>query len=255
MKNDITPFNKEYAQIYDTLYSEKDYQGEVDLIERIIDEYKPGAKNILDYGCGTGNHARILAKRGYNVFCLDPNENMLKIARQKLKGYKNVKILNTKTREKIGEGSVDVCITLFDVVSYMNTDKELNSFLSYVKKILVKGGLLVFDFWYGPGVINLKPEKKWKEYKVRSKNILRLTTPVHDKKNHIVKACHEVIIWSGSKMLSRFREEHSMRYFFDSEIRKFLRRYGFKILKFGTWKNLTIRPTSNDWSALVVCSL
>lgn len=249
----MTSFHKEYAKIYDILYSEKDYRGEVGFVERFIKKYKPGAKNILDYGCGTGSHAKILAQRGYMVFCLDPNENMLEIARKRLTGYKNVQILNTAKRERINPDSIDVVLSLFDVVSYMNTNKQINDFLNYAKRILVKGGLLIFDFWYGPGVINLRPEKRWKEYKIKEKNILRLTTPVHDIEDNIVKVNHEVIVWNRNKILGRFRDEHKMRYFFKNEMKSFLDRHKFKIIKFGTLNNINVSATVNDWSALIIC--
>lgn len=246
-------FNKKYAQIYDIFYAEKNYESEVDFIERVINKYKPGAKNILDYGCGTGNHAKLLAPRGYKVFCLDKNENMLEITRQKLKKHRGIQLYNTNERDKISPNSIDVCITLFDVVSYMNTNKEINDFLSYVKKILTKNGLFIFDFWYGPGVMNLKPEQRWKKYKTKNKNILRLTKPNHNIENCIVDVNHEVIVWSNNKILDRFSDNHNMRYFFKNELELFLNYNKFKIIKFGTFKNINISPTIKDWSALIIC--
>lgn len=248
-------FNKEYTQIYDILYSEKDYKQECDLIEKIIREYKPGAKNILDYGCGTGNHTEILSLRGYKISCIDKDENMLKIAKQKLSGHKNIQFYNTEERDKIKPNSIDICITLFDVISFMHSNEEINDFLSYSKKILKKEGLFIFDFWYGPGVINLKPERMWKEYKTKNKNILKLISPVHDIENSLVDFNHEIIVYNKDRILNRFNDNHRMRYFFEKEMNLFLNYHGFKIIKFGTLKDINKHPTRNDWSVLMVCQL
>jgi len=48
--DDIAPF-------YDSIYGFKDYAGEARRIRQLIDEYKPGARTLLDVGCGNG-HAR-----------------------------------------------------------------------------------------------------------------------------------------------------------------------------------------------------
>ena len=43
------------AEFYDLLYaSEKDYPAEARLLEGLIREACPGARSILDVGCGTG---------------------------------------------------------------------------------------------------------------------------------------------------------------------------------------------------------
>ncbi|MCX8108650.1 MAG: methyltransferase domain-containing protein, partial [Verrucomicrobiae bacterium] len=65
-------FGEIYAEAYDSLYKEKDYDLEVSLLERLFQEYRAGAVHrILDVGCGTGNHAIRLAQRGYQVTGVD----------------------------------------------------------------------------------------------------------------------------------------------------------------------------------------
>ena len=53
----MEPFRREYAEIYDLLYEDKDYHNEVKLIEEVINRYKPNIKRMLDYGCGTGSRS------------------------------------------------------------------------------------------------------------------------------------------------------------------------------------------------------
>ena len=49
-------FGKEYADQYDLLYGDKDYEAECDLLEKVFRLYSSApVKTILDLGCGTGN--------------------------------------------------------------------------------------------------------------------------------------------------------------------------------------------------------
>jgi SAM-dependent methyltransferase len=240
--------------LYEALYKYKDYRAEANLIDKAIKKYKPGSTSILDYGCGTGNHAAALLSKGYRVCGVDKNPYMLRKAKDKLK-EKKADFYSTKERGVIKPGSIDVCVLLFDVLSYMNSNEELMDFLSYVKKILANGGLFIFDFWYGPGVINLRPVKRRKEYFLGDKKIVRITKPTHDLNKCMVKVEHEVNVFERNKIVKKIFDIHLMRYFFKNEIDLFLRQHGFKILKFGLWDNVDKLPSVNDWSALVIAKV
>lgn len=248
-------FSEDYAALYDVLYKVKDYKGEVAVIEQMIHEYAPGSTMILDYGCGTGNHARIFAEKGYTVYGVDKNESMLKLARQKFETYQHIHLYHATERNAITPASIDVCVTLFDVLSYMTLNKEIIGFLTFIKNVLKPQGLLIFDFWYGPGVIHLRPEKRWKEYLDGNRYLLRFTEPRLDLDNCLVDVTHQIVMYGEDQQYKRFHDTHRMRFFFKHEIQLFLEYHGFKILKFGTWNDLETSPTIEDWSALVVSQL
>jgi len=78
-------FGSDYSDLYDVLYSDKDYATECDIIEKLLQEYGQGrAGTLLDLGCGTGNHAFPLAQRGYHVTGVDRSEEMLDQLKKKL---------------------------------------------------------------------------------------------------------------------------------------------------------------------------
>ena len=60
-------FGSLYSQYYDLLYSDKDYEGEVDYVNTLLKENSNNAKTLLDMGCGTGAHAEIFCDKGYKV--------------------------------------------------------------------------------------------------------------------------------------------------------------------------------------------
>ena len=82
-----------YAEYYDLIYQDKDYEKECDFLEEIFQAYqsKP-VKSILELGCGTGGHAIPLAKRGYELTGLDTSSVMLKQAEKKSKEHVFIKI-------------------------------------------------------------------------------------------------------------------------------------------------------------------
>jgi methylase of polypeptide subunit release factors len=49
------------ALSYDLLYRDKDYVGEAQFIQNILQTYAPNACQLLELGCGTGAHAVLLA--------------------------------------------------------------------------------------------------------------------------------------------------------------------------------------------------
>ena len=124
----------------------------------------------------------------------------------------------------------------------MNTNEEIIDCLSYVRRILVKKGLLIFDFWYGPGVIALGPERRWKEFDLGEQSLLRLTSPQHDRDACVVTVTHKVVLSEKERIVSRFSAVHRMRYFFPNEIRLFLVHQGLELLKLSTWQDLDTPP-------------
>jgi SAM-dependent methyltransferase len=69
-----------YAHYYNLLYRDKDYAGEAKFIHQLLQTYAPSTQSILELGCGTGTHAQLLAKEGYEVHGVDLSTQMLEQA-------------------------------------------------------------------------------------------------------------------------------------------------------------------------------
>jgi SAM-dependent methyltransferase len=246
------PFEPRYAQLYDAIYAAKDYGFEVGQVLEFARRYGVEVRTIVDYGCGTGSHARRFAERGIKVYGIDRSEHMLAAAREKTKGQQNVEFLHDSQLAVIPEGSVDIFCLLFDVVSYIVENDALDRLLSYVVSRLKPQGLFVFDFWYGPSVLSLRPVNRWKEFEANGAKILRLTRADLDWDNSTVNVTHEIIVTQENQVKDRFSDSHIMRFFFTKEIGYLLKAHGLEIAQFGTWQDPESSPTTNDWSALVV---
>ncbi len=244
-------FGEAYARLYDAMYQNKDYAHEVAAIHALIKKYRPGSASILDYGCGTGNHACGLLDLGYRYIGIDLNPNMLAIAQEKLAVYSPL-LLEPSQADQVPAGSVDCVVCLFDVICYMNSNAELKEFLACCERVLAPGGLLILDFWYGPGVVTLGPENRWKEWTSGALKILRLATPVHNWEDSTVEVTFEVLVLEDDRLQDRIVETHTMRYFFKPELELLLDIHGFELKSLGTWADPATPPATNDWSALMV---
>jgi SAM-dependent methyltransferase len=245
-------FERRYAQLNDTINSAKDYAFEVERVLEFARRYGVEAGTIVDYGCGTGSHARRFAERGIKVYGIDCSQHMLAAAREKTRGLENVELLHDSELTVIPEVSVDIFCLLFDVMSYIVENDALDRLLSYVVSRLKPQGLFVFDFWYCPGVLSLRPVNRWKEFAANGAKILRLTGAELDLNNSTVHVTHEIIVTQENRVKDRFVDSHVMRFFFKKEINYLLQAHGLEVVQFGTWQVPESPPTTNDWSALIV---
>ncbi len=72
-----------FAQYYDILTSNIDYQKHADYYDNIISQHMPDKGILLDLACGTGSLSEAMAKKGYDVIGVDLSEEMLSVALDK----------------------------------------------------------------------------------------------------------------------------------------------------------------------------
>lgn len=128
---------KEFAKYYDLFYQKKDYKKETDFLMNFINQ----KDQVIDIGCGTGNHASLLIKNGINVEGLDLNNEMLNIAKTRLHTNLYLQdILNINLEKKY-----DVIISMFAVINHLKDLKELEVCLNNLKNILKDNGKIIID--------------------------------------------------------------------------------------------------------------
>jgi len=235
------------SQYYDLIYRKKSYLKESEFIKKFIKKDLK-RKNILEIGCGTGGHANILSKSNFNLFCLDPSKEMIKIAKLKYK-KQNVKFFCTKLETFNNRKKFDVCLSLFHVINYFNSTNKLKKFFKLTHKFLKKDGLLIFDFWNGYGVENSPPKKTLKVIKNNKFKLTRFAIPkfIKNKKQVIINYNYQII--KKNKKIN-FSEKHKLRYVFPKDIEMFSKKK-FKIIKVGKWMTFK-KPKKNDWFAYAV---
>ena len=73
-----------YADYYDALYRDKNYNKETQYIEKLINKFSGKKLNILELGCGSGSHAFKLQKKGHKIVAIDRSKKMINLAKKKI---------------------------------------------------------------------------------------------------------------------------------------------------------------------------
>jgi len=136
---------KELAKYYDLVYSKKDYKKEAGSLRKLIKKYKRSKGNkLLEFACGTGGHIQYLLKY-FNYTGVDLNEEMLKIAKEKVPGavFKKGNMITAKLNTKF-----DVILCLFSSIGYVKTYPNLKKTLKNFYDHLNPGGIVIFEPWF-----------------------------------------------------------------------------------------------------------
>ncbi len=134
-----------FAYIYDELMAEVDYDKWLNYIIKTLEEYKLGANELAEIGCGTGTMSLLLAAKGYDMIGLDLSEDMLMVAREKAldEGLDIMFLQQDMTKFELF-GSVDAIIATCDSLNYI-TPKKIGKVFEQVHFYLNPGGVFIFD--------------------------------------------------------------------------------------------------------------
>lgn len=247
----MSVFN-EYARYYDLLYRDKEYAAETEYVHNLIQAGSPGARNILNLGCGSGRHDRFLVERGYVVTGVDLSAEMLTTARNAATGNDALEYVQGDVRSvRLGK-TFDVVISLFHVMSYQVTNQDLLAACATAHTHLKPGGTFIFDCWYGPGVLTDPPAVRMKELEDEAINVTRIARPVIHPNENVVDVNYRVFLRDkNSGTVREINETHRMRYLFHPELEQMLAMSGFELVTAEEW--LTSAPLSlASWNALFI---
>ena len=245
-----------YANVYDTLYRDKDYGLECDFLEDVFRRFGVGdVRRILDMGCGTGGHAIPLARRGYEVFGIDRSEQMLEIAQNKARDaglsdkvqFKTSNIQNFKLQMKF-----DVVICMFAVLSYQIANDGLFSTIRAARDHVERNGLFICDFWYGPAVLKQRPAERIKIVQDGQDRILRIVKPDMNTLENVVNVHYHIIRLRENQLLEETHEKHSMRHYSKPEFDFFLARAGFRLERIFPFANLDKKASDDSWNVMAI---
>jgi SAM-dependent methyltransferase len=252
-------FEQNYTDQYDLLYSDKDYEAECDLIESAFDKFTSSpVKTILDMGCGTGNHALPLSKRGYRVHGVDLSQHMLAYAEKKAK---TLKLQNTCVLPVFIQGDLrnidlgqkfDSVLMMFAVLGYQTSNADVLAALRTARSHLNPGGLFICDVWYGPAVLTIRPSERVKVIPVENGKVIRAASGTLDTFHHLCEVRYNLWHLSGDRVINESEESHMMRYFFPQELRMLLDLSGFELLKITKFGSLDTIADEGSWNVLVI---
>lgn len=144
---ETTPAREAYerlAPVYDLLTEGYDHPTWLGELEALALAHGLPGKRLLDLACGTGKSFLPMLERGYSVAACDVSPAMVEIAREKvLPGEVELFVADMRDLPDLEE--VDLVTCLDDAVNYLLGDDDLVAALRCVERVLVPGGLAVFD--------------------------------------------------------------------------------------------------------------
>lgn len=243
-----------YSAYYDLLYRDKDYEAEAAYIARTLHRVAPDARALVEFGSGTGRHARLLAGAGYHVTGIERSESMVAIARSAKApaGAGSVKAMQGDIRTTKAEGSFDAVLSLFHVISYLTSNEDIAATFRNAWDHLRPAGIFFFDVWHGPAVLTQRPAVRLKQVENDDLRLWRVADPSIDTQASTVTVHYRMFAESKRDGgITTFDETHCMRYLFPTEIELLARAAGFTVEateEFGSG-----RPASADtWGVAYV---
>jgi SAM-dependent methyltransferase len=229
---DKLPLHTSLAPYYDGMFGSK-YRPEVEVLEWIFTNY--GNKNIqdvLDLMCGTGAHAILLSKSGFNVVGIDASEHMMNIAINKRYDPTNPKFLHMDIRDIDYSNEFDAVICLFNCMQYFFKDEDLNDVIVNIYKALREGGLFVTDLRNGHGFItrNSANIPFTKHIGVNGIDIEMRVMDLEFNEVTSIATYHTKYIINDEERTYEMDERHSNRFFERDEFENALRDNGFIVL-------------------------
>ena len=224
---------KKLAKYYDSLYKSKNYNEESQFIVKLFKKYN--IRSVLDIGCGTGSHIAKLEKEGFECTGIDLNQEMLDIARQKVKApLYQANMINFDLGLKY-----DAIICMFATFNYLLTDESAIKTLSCFYKHLNSKGIVLIDLH------NLQ-NRGSKTDKI--KDIERIMKWSYDKASRMEKTKIKFIVPEGI-----IEDEHTMRIYSIEEMERLLKNTGFK--KFNCYGNYELKPAKESSKNLEIIGI
>jgi ubiquinone/menaquinone biosynthesis C-methylase UbiE len=135
------------AEIYDAIYSFKNYDKEAAKLHQLIQGHKRSSgSDLLEVACGTGGHVTYL-KNNYSVEGLDINRQMLRLAKKKHPDivFHRGDMVSFKLNKQF-----DAITCLFSAIGHLKTKRKLGFAIRNMSQHLKPGGVLIVEPWITP---------------------------------------------------------------------------------------------------------
>jgi dTDP-3-amino-3,4,6-trideoxy-alpha-D-glucopyranose N,N-dimethyltransferase len=198
-------YTKEIGDVYDAIYSWKDYKTETSRLKKVITEFKksPG-KALLEVGCGTGLYLQYLTDT-FQVKGVDLSVQQLEAAHRRVP---QVDLVQADMRSFDLNHQFDIVICLFNSIAYLCPVSQMQLAIQNMAKHLKIGGVLIVEPWSQPP--NSKPNHEYVEIAElpdKKLKVTRTTRPTREGNISILTMHHKVETQSG---IEEFSEQHCM---------------------------------------------
>jgi hypothetical protein len=110
----------------------------------------------------------------------------------------------------------------------------------------------VFDVWYGPAVLTIRPSDRIKVMPTEDGQVIRSASGKLDILRHLSGVHFHVWRLSNSRLINEADEVQWTRYFFPQELSFFMEQAQLELVHMSAVENLDQEPTDKTWNILVV---
>ena len=135
-----------FAELYDELMDDVDYESWADYYTRLLSIYGVRNGKICECACGTGGLTIPLYRRGFQMTGVDISREMLWEAAQKSRKLGiAMPFVQQDMRALNLHRPMDAVLATCDGVNYLLTEEDLLSFFRAAHRAVKPGGALIFD--------------------------------------------------------------------------------------------------------------
>lgn len=217
-------YNK-FAGIYDELMMDFNYEDWFNYIKDILIKYDKDPGKVLEMACGTGNLSYYIAKEGYRLTCFDLSSDMLSRAYEKLRRFKNVKLMNQDMIEFNLNQKFDCVISICDSINYITEKEDLLKTFKNVYNHLEDDGIFIFDI---NSYYKLKHIIGNNTFVEDREELFYTWQNYYDENNDVCEFYLTFFFSEDGERFERFDEEHREKAYKTEEVVDLLKQAGFK---------------------------
>jgi len=246
-----------YARYYDLLYRDKPYSAEAAYVVELARRHGCAVESVLELGVGTGGHSVHFLELADRVDGVDLSAEMLVAAEARRRALPPA----VGDRLTLYEGDVrdvrlgrqfSLVVSMFHVMSYQRTNESLMAAFRTARAHLNPGGLLIFDFWHGPGVLSDPPAVRVRRLRDEYTEVERIAEPVLRPRENVVDVNYSIRVTDlHTSAAELIVEKHEMRYYFEPELMHMLTLESFEHVETVSWLTHD-SPSLRDWTAAIV---
>lgn len=223
-----------FAQVYDFLMNDFDYDSWVEYIEDVLSSELIKSPKILDLACGTGNITNRLAQKGYKLTGVDISPDMLTLAQDKAQklGVK-VKYLNQDISDLKINDKFDSVLCMCDGINYITDKSKLMGVFQNIYSSLEDRGIFIFDISSFYKISEILGNNTYAE---NYEDVSYIWENYFDEDSNICEFDLTIFI-RKEELFARYQETHKQRAYKSEELYKLLMEIGYR--EVGIYDNYT----------------
>ena len=240
-------FSNRYSAAYDLLNEGKPYRAEVIFVQDVFKNIAGKSReltSVLDLGCGSGKHLAEFDATAKKVG-VDRSQSMLDEAINRKIPNSNF-IVNDICTVNV-ELSFDLVYSLFHVLSYQITEKDLILFFKSIAQHLKEDGVAVVDFWHRTPWDQDPPITRITRRQSDRAEVIRISEPKCDLLTGVVEIHMDLFAKSEGDEFTHFTEDHTMRSYTLAELSLAAQLAGLEISASGPWMQQNQPLLASNW--------